>query len=94
MIEYLDPRGEPAIATESYALAVDLSHGAHDVALLANGFFDSAAFLDALGQALARHNQALRFHHFDKGNASIVAPAELLDRVKQRCQAVITAYGH
>jgi hypothetical protein len=94
MIEFLDPRGEPAAPAEPYALHIDLRRGAHDVALLANGFFDSVAFLRALGQALAEHNPALRLHAYDKGNASITAPDDLLERISRECRAVITAYGH
>ena len=97
MITFHDPRGEVATPMDPYTLAHDLT--ANDgagtsVALLANGFPDSENFLTALGAALKARLPAIEVHAWNKGNASIPAPAKMLEEIKATCQVAIAAYGH
>jgi len=97
MVEFLDPRGEVGTPIEAYELAYDglAADGAGTtVGLLANGFPDSENFLNALGAALTQRFPALTVMSWNKGNASIPAPAEMLDEIKAHCQIAIAAYGH
>ena len=95
MIEFHDPRGEIATPVEAYRLSVDL-HGSNDprVAFLANGFPDSENFLMALAEVMGEQLGSLRAEHFNKGNASIAAPDDMLDEIKGGCVAAVAAYGH
>lgn len=95
MIEFLDPRAPTAVPAEPYGHAIDLA-GRNDatVAYLANGFPDSAAFLEAVADALAERSPGLRALHRSKGNASIPAPAELLRELAEGADCVVAAYGH
>ena len=93
-VRFLDPRAEPGAPVEPYLLGVDLQAGAVDIGMLANGFPDSVAFLDQVAASLGEVLPEARFHHFDKGDASIVVPDDLLADVTERCQAVVAAYGH
>ncbi len=98
MIRFLDPRAKPGTPIEPYTLGIDLvstvSAASVTVGLLANGFPDSVAFLDEVGQALRERLPRLRLEAYDKGNASIVAGDDLLAGITKECQAVVTAYGH
>lgn len=92
-IEFHDPRAMRLAPPEPYRLAAALD-GPVTIGLLANGFPDSAAFLDAVETALAARLPAARFKRYDKGNPSIPANATLLDRIAGECDAVASAYGH
>lgn len=92
-VQYLDPRAEVGKEPEPYELRTDLAPGTV-VGLMANGFFDSVAFLDAMEQALHEVRPDLPVVRFDKGNASSPATPALLDEVARRCGAVIAAWGH
>jgi hypothetical protein len=92
-IEFHDPRATRRAPPEPYRLTVALD-GAVTIGLLANGFPDAAAFLDAVESALAPHLPSARFRRYDKGNPSIPATAALLDRIAGECDAVASAYGH
>lgn len=97
MITFHDPRGEAATPEEPYALAHDLSVDegrGTTVALLANGFPDSENFLAALGDALVGRLPGISLRAWNKGNASIPAPAEMLEQIKASCQVAVAAYGH
>jgi hypothetical protein len=95
VIEFLDPRAPTAVPAEPYGHAIDLA-GRNDatVAYLANGFPDSATFLEAVADALAELSPGLRALHRNKGNASIPAPAELLAELAEGADCVVAAYGH
>ena len=84
-IEFHDPRGEQRRASEAYALALDCE-AAVTIGLLANGFPDSVAFLDAVESALVRR--------YAKPGASAPASADLVARIAGECDALVTAYGH
>lgn len=94
MIEYHDPRGERRRASEPYALEFDLK-GANQarIALLANGFPDSVRFLEILAEEMSEVVPGADFIHFNKGNATIPCPQDLLEKVSE-CQATVTAWGH
>lgn len=92
-VELHDPRGEQARAPEPYELAVPLTEGTV-VGLLANGFPDSVAFVERVGEALAAIRPGVELRLWDKGDASRPAPGELLDTIAAECRAVVAAYGH
>lgn len=93
-LQFLDPRAEPGMPVDPYELTIDLSSGPVDIGLLANGFPDSVHFLEEVEAALASALPQARFHHYNKGNASIVAPETMLGAITSECQAVVAAYGH
>ena len=64
------------------------------MALLANGFPDSENFLNRLGEALTARFAHLKVRVWNKGNASIPAPTQMLNEIKASCQVAIAAYGH
>ena len=95
MVDFHDPRGVVQTPIDAYELGVDL-HGHNDpsLALMANGFPDSAACLELLGEVLQEQLPSLRVTYFDKGNASIAAPEDMLDAAREAGVGVIAAYGH
>mgnify|MGYP000098688456 FL=1 len=92
-IQYHDPRAVRLAPPAPYQLQAKLD-GPLTVGLLANGFPDSAAFLDAVQAALAPVLPAASFRRYDKGNPSIPANEELLNRIAAECDVVASAYGH
>lgn len=94
MIEYLDPRAEPSAPIDPYELAIDVAAAPVTIGLLANGFPDSVNFLKHVAAALGEQLPEARFRHYDKGDASSVAPEPMLDSIASECQAVVAAYGH
>ncbi len=95
MLQFHDPRAATGVRREPYGLGIDLAR-MNDVsmAFLANGFPDSEVFLEKVADALKPLLPGLTIHTFNKGNASIPAPPELLEKIKNGCQAAVTAYGH
>ena len=97
MITFHDPRGEVGTEMDPYTLSHDLTAeegGGTSVALLANGFPDSVNFLEAIADALSKRFPKLTIRSWNKGNASIPAPAEMLAEIEASCQVAIAAYGH
>lgn len=96
MIEFHDPRGETATPEENYELSHDLGPDGDGttVALLANGFPDSDSFLEVVGKVLSERLPKLTIKHWNKGNASITVPEEMLSEIEAECQIAIAAYGH
>ncbi len=92
-MEFLDPRGVPSREIEPYGLRADLFDG-ETVALFANGFPDSAAFLRHVESALADELPGVDFLHLNKGNASALASGAHLTTIAESCSAVVAAYGH
>jgi len=92
-MEFLDPRGVPSRAVEPYELTAELRSG-DTVALFANGFPDSGAFLRHLETALTTELPGVSFIHLDKGNASALASEAHLTTIAESCSAVVAAYGH
>ena len=94
-IQFHDPRGIRAGAHIAYSLGINLDQAPESsVGLLANGFPDSEAFLDAVAVSLNERYPYLVIERFNKGNASITAPDSLMDDIASRCDALIAAYGH
>ena len=95
MIEYHNPQAHVGIDNTPYKLAARVSGKASvNVGFLANGFPDSENFLEALAQAMHALEPGITAFMYNKGNASIPAPAALLDEAKRDCAAVVAAYGH
>ena len=95
MIEYHSPEGVRRTPAMPYDLSLNLgASAAATLALLANGFPDSVNFLDAVENALLSRCPRLVIKRFDKGNASITAPAELVAEMVNGCDGLIAAYGH
>lgn len=92
-ISFLDPRGESAVEARPYELDLALTPGT-TIGLLANGFPDSVAFLDAVGEAMVALRPELRFARYDKGDASAIAGDAMLGEIQHECAAVVAAYGH
>lgn len=92
-MEFMDPRGVPSRPIDPYELTAELNEG-DSVALFANGFPDSVAFLEHVEKALAHELPGVHFLHFDKGNASALASEEHLSTIADTCSAVVAAYGH
>lgn len=93
-VTFVDPRGEVSDHDQPYELAVDLAALPGPVALLANGFPDSGAFLDVVAEALVSAVPGLEVRRFDKDNASAPASEELVKEVAAGSVAAVTAYGH
>jgi hypothetical protein len=94
VIEFLDPRADPGTPVQPYSLSIDLTAGAADIGLLANGFPGSAAFLDHVAAAMAETLPGATFSRYDKGDPSSVASDQMLDTIVAECRAVVAAYGH
>ena len=92
-MEFLDPRGVPSRPIDPYELTASLADG-DTVALFANGFPDSVAFLDHVEKALSHELPGAEFLRLDKGNASALASEEHLSTIADSCSAVVAAYGH
>ena len=93
-IEYFDPRAEPGLAVDPYNLKMISNASGITIGLLANGFADSALFLEELGVELEKRLPGVSLLAFGKDNATVVADDELLDAITDKCKAVVTAYGH
>ena len=92
-IQFHDPRAEPLRPEEAYRLKAALG-GPIAIGLLANGFPDSAEFLEAVEGALGDSLPEATFTRYNKGGPSIPVTAHLVDEIVERCDAVVTAYGH
>ncbi|MXY05824.1 MAG: hypothetical protein F4Y55_08220 [Gammaproteobacteria bacterium] len=83
------------VKREPYGLAVDLKRMNDPcVAFLANGFPDSERFLEKIADAMTRLMPQLNVRMFNKGDASSLAPAEMLNEISDGCHAAVAAYGH
>ena len=95
MIEYHNPEGVRSTPAMPYNLSLSLGASSEaTLGLLANGFPNSVNFLDAVESALLSRCPRLAIKRFDKGNASIVAPTELVAELVNSCDGLIAAYGH
>ena len=92
-ISYHDPRGRSRVASEPYTCKSALDGNAV-IGLLANGFPDSVAFLDAIERTLADALPAAQFARYAKPSASVPATHQLIATIASACDAVVTAYGH
>jgi hypothetical protein len=94
VVSFLDPRATPARAADRYELQLDPGLAAPTIGILANGFVDSEAFAEHLGDAIVRVRPGTRILLENKGNPSTIVEGERLQRMLDRCDAVITLYGH
>ena len=95
MIEFHDPEAETAVEILPYELKLKVEGSNRTrLALLANGFPDSAEFLAQLAEVLSERHPGVEIEQFNKGNASAAAPALMMDEIESSCQGLITAYGH
>jgi hypothetical protein len=95
MTRFHDPRAASVVEAEPYDLGIDLAvETPCHVGFLANGFPDSVPFLEAVAEAMSALLPALDARHWNKGNASIPAPEEMLDEIAGDRQALVAAYGH
>lgn len=94
MIEYHDPTAPTQVENTPYTHCIAVSGEKIDLGFLANGFPDSENFLNELQQAIQAIEPGIRVHAWNKGNASIPAPADMLEEINNTCDAVIAAYGH
>ena len=92
-IQFHDPRADPSHPVEAYRLKAALD-GPIAIGMLANGFPDSAEFLEELEEVLGESLPGASFTRYDKGGPSIPVTAHLVDDIVERCDAVVTAYGH
>ena len=94
MLEFHDPRSPKASEPDDYSLGIELSRqNSARIACLANGFPDSERFLQKIEEVLKETLPNASILQLNKGNASISAPDELLDKM-DGYHAAIAAYGH
>lgn len=96
MIEFLDPKAEPAATERPYALGLGAAFHERPVSvgLLANGFADSVTFLRHVQDALAARLPLATFVSAAKPNPSVLVSDDVFEDVAARCDALVTAYGH
>jgi hypothetical protein len=96
-VHYLDPFSPPGAIVEPYAARLDPGLKTPTIALFSNLFVDATIFLEDIARAVHALIPGATFRRYDKGhvrNASFPAPAELIQQIKDECDAVILAYGH
>jgi len=93
-VQFHDPRAASPAPIEDYELTIDPRGEGVSIGLLANGFPDSENFLTAVEAVMGEQLPKATFHRYNKGNASIVVPDEMLGRITEQCQTVVAAYGH
>ena len=94
MVEYVDPRAEPGMPIEAYALSIDPTKGPISIGILSNGFIDATPFLDRVEVSLREALPQAEFRRYEKADASAVVSEEMLDSMTAECQAVVAGYGH
>jgi hypothetical protein len=96
VIEFLDPHSPPEQAAQHYGLGLGsmLDGGSPRLGLLANGFADSEAFLDEVQVALATRVPRATFVRARKPSPTVVVSDDTFADLVERCDAVISAYGH
>lgn len=92
-ISYHDPRGQTRVAPEPYGCRLELKADL-TIGLLANGFPDSVAFLDAVESALQSKLPNAELRRFLKPSASAPADSALVQQMAEQCDAIVAAYGH
>jgi hypothetical protein len=95
-VQFLDPRATPTTPVEPYDVEPLPAGRPVAVGLLANGFPDSVAFLDAVEIALADvlAGEAVVLRRYAKPNASAPLSPVLAGTIVAECDALVTAYGH
>ena len=94
---YHDPYAEPGVPIDPYCPRLRPGASPARIALFANLFTDSVAFLEDLSAPLAQLLPGAKFQAYDKQfvrNMSVPASAELVQRIASECDAALLAYGH
>ena len=92
-IQFHEPRADARKPDQPYRCR--LAQAAEPtLGLLANGFPDSEAFLDAIAAAIMQARPGVRIRRYNKHGASVPAQPDLIDTIVAECDAVVTAYGH
>jgi hypothetical protein len=96
VIEFLDPHSPPEQVARSYGLGLGdvIDGGQPAIGLLANGFADSEAFLDAVEGVLRARVPGASFVRARKPSPTVVVDHATFDRLVEACDAVVSAYGH
>jgi hypothetical protein len=94
-VSFLDPRPQVAEATLTFAaLARRPIPRSPTIGLLANGFPDSAQFLDAVALRIAAAVNDVTFERVAKISPPTPLTDVQLELLTTTCDAVIAAYGH
>jgi hypothetical protein len=94
-VSFLDPR-PPIVEGEQSFERLPLRTIPHSptVGLLANGFPDSAQFLDAVAQQISARVDGVTFERVTKVSPPTPLTAAQLTLLTTTCDAVVAAYGH
>ena len=94
-VSFLDPRPPIAESAQKFEdLNLRAIPRAPIIGLLANGFPDSAQFLDALARRLSTMIDDVTFERVVKVSPPTPLTAAQLALLTTTCDAVIAAYGH
>jgi hypothetical protein len=94
-VSFLDPRPPIAEAAQSFAgLRLRTIPRSPTIGLLANGFPDSARFLDVVAQRVVAVIADVTFERVVKVSPPTPLTAQQLALLTTTCDAVIAAYGH
>ena len=93
VVEFFDPRGEIDVAQRPTAAPSRGHRGHRSIGLLANGFPDSARFLQLVADRVALAHPSVRFEVVTKPSPPTPLSEDQLARLGA-CDGVIAAYGH
>ena len=94
-VSFLDPRPPIVEAAHTFeGLQLRAIPGSPTIGLLANGFPDSAQFLDALAQRVSSMIDGVKFERVTKVSPPTPLTDAQLSLLSTGCDAVIAAYGH
>ncbi|HUP73247.1 MAG TPA: hypothetical protein VM282_09375 [Acidimicrobiales bacterium] len=94
-VSFHDPRPPIVEAAQSFErLPLRTIPRAPTIGLLANGFPDSAQFLDAVARQISAVVDGVAFERVAKVSPPTPLTAAQLTRLTTTCHAVIAAYGH
>jgi len=94
-VSFVDPRPPVVEAAQSFEhLKLRSIPQAPTIGLLANGFPDSAPFLDAIAQQISILIDSATFERITKVSPPTPLTESQLSVLTTTCHAVIAAYGH
>lgn len=94
VLEFVDPRPPTATMAEtSGRLRTVPAAGAITIGMLANGFPDSARFLEHLASAIGERSPRCSFRSVTKSSPPLPLTGVQRDAMAS-CHAVVAAYGH
>jgi hypothetical protein len=94
-VSFHDPRPPIVEDTRSFAgLQLRAIPRAPTIGLLANGFPDSAQFLDAVAQQMSTRIEGVTFERVTKVSPPTPLTDSQLSLLTTTCDAVVAAYGH